>query len=113
MEFHYHDVDRDILIVSADGGLNASTADTFLGSLEALIESGARKVIVDCRQLHHISSSGLGLLLRLHSRLAERGGDVKLANVRGTIASLIAKTRLSDILQLYPGVDEARRAFDR
>lgn len=111
MEFYYHGVDRDILIVMADGGLNAKTADTFVGSLEALIDSGARKVIVDCTKLRYISSSGLGVLIQLHNRLAERGGDVKLANVRGVIANLIAKTRLSDVVQIYPGVDEARQAF--
>jgi anti-anti-sigma factor len=111
MEFYYHDVDRDILIVSADGGLNAQTADQFISGIETMIDGGARRLIVDCTQLRYISSSGLGLLIRLHNRMAKHGGDVKLACVRGAIASMITKTRLSDILQLYPGVDDARAAF--
>ncbi len=111
MEFYYHGVERDILIVSAAGGLNSTTADQFVDGLETMIDAGARKLIVDCTQLRYISSSGLGLLLRLHKRMERHGGNVKLASVRWPIANMIAKTRLSDILQLYAGVDDARAAF--
>lgn len=111
MEFFYHDVDRDVLIVSADGGLNMDTADQFIASLETVIDAGVHKVVVDCSRLGYISSAGLGLLLRLHHRLARHGGQVALANVRGTIASIIANTRLSDVFRIYGDVDEARRAL--
>ncbi len=111
MEFFYHDVDRNILIVSADGGLNLDTAEQFIDSLETIIDAGVRRVVVDCANLRYISSAGLGLLLRLHHRLASHGGNVMLANVRGGIASIVANTRLSDVFRIYGDVDEACRAL--
>ena len=56
MEFYYHDVDDDVLILNADGGLAAFTRDQFVGELEKAIDAGCRKLIVDCKRLTYISS---------------------------------------------------------
>ena len=34
MEFYYHDTDGDVLILNADGGLAAVSAEEFVGELE-------------------------------------------------------------------------------
>ena len=47
MEIYYHSVDKDILILSADGGLNADNADWFVSELEKLVQAGIRKLIVE------------------------------------------------------------------
>src|SRR5438067_13796329 len=53
MEFFFHELDRQVLILSADGGLNADTAAEFVGQLESLIDSGVRseerRVGKECR----------------------------------------------------------------
>ena len=75
MEFYYHSVDKDVLILSADGGLNADNADWFVSELETLVQSGIRKLIVDCKKLRFISSFGVGVLVKLSKKLAEKGVD--------------------------------------
>jgi anti-anti-sigma factor len=111
MEFYYHDVDKDVLILSADGGLLSDNAHYFVGELEKFVEAGARKLIVDCTQLKKISSYGIGVLITLHRRLAKQGGDVKLACVTGIISKVIHVSGLESTFQIYPKVDDARRAF--
>ena len=111
MELYYHDVDRDVLILSADGGLIADTAEQFVGELGRFVELGCRKLIVDCTRLTYISSYGLGVLVRLHKKLASRGGDVKLAAIAGAIPTLLSMVRLDRVFEIYPTVDEAREAF--
>ncbi len=111
MEFYYHDVDKDVLILSADGGLVSHTAKRFVGELDRLVKLGCRKLIVDCTRLTTISSYGLGILIRLHSRLSRNRGDVKIAAVSGMIPRLIAMTKLDDVFHIYDTVDEAREAF--
>ena len=111
MEFYYSDVDKDVLILSADGGLIAQTADQFVDELDQFIQSGARKLVVDCHRLTFVSSYGLGVLVRLHKKLAAKGGDVKLASVSGAIPKLITMTHLDKIFQMYPDVASALRAF--
>lgn len=111
MEFYYKDVEKDVLILSADGGLNADTADQFVGELETLVESGIRKLVVDCTKLSYISSYGVSILVRLRSKLAKRGGDIKLASVQNIIVTLFEIADLHKIFGMYPRLDEAIKAF--
>ena len=71
MEFYYDHTDRDVLILSADGGLMADNAGRFVDELERYVDLGIRKLIVDCSRLTRITSYGLGVLLGLHKRLAK------------------------------------------
>ena len=111
MELYYHRVDKDVLILSADGGLDSRNAEHFVDELGRLVDAGARKLVVDCSQLRYISSYGIAVLVRLHKKLAVRGGDVKLACVDTMIARLIQVAGLDRVFQIYVNVDEARGAF--
>lgn len=111
MEFYYDAVDKDVLILSADGGLLSDSANDFVGELERYVTLGIAKLIVDCSRIDRISSHGLGVLVKLHKRMARLGGDVKLAAVSGTFGKLIRITGLGSVLEIYSTVDDARRAF--
>jgi anti-sigma B factor antagonist len=111
VEFYYHEVDRDVLILRADGGINADNAAQFVTDLEKLVEAGLTRIIIDCAGLEHISSYGIGVLLRLHKRLARHGGDVKLAGVHTALATVLRIARVDLLFDLYPDVDRARLAF--
>ena len=111
MEIYYDDVDSEVLVVKADGGLNAQTAEGFVEELEKLVEAGLRKIIVDCSSLDYISSYGIGVLIMLHSHLTRHGGDVKFAAVKGVIVEVLRLTRLNKLFEIYPDVSRARLAF--
>ena len=113
MDFYYDRVDRDVLILSADGGLMADNTSRFVHELERFIELGARKLIIDCTRLTQISSMGVGMLVTVHKRMAKKGGDVKLAGVTGVVGKVIRMTGLGAMLQIYPTVRDARHAFGR
>ena len=111
MEFAYDEVENDVLILKADGGLNADTAEQFVRDIERLVEAGLRKVIVDCAELGYVSSLGLGVLVRLHGRMKRQGGEVKIAGLHGMAAQMLAITRLNSLFAMYPDVNRARLAF--
>jgi anti-sigma B factor antagonist len=111
MEFYYHELDGSVLILSADGGLNADTAASFVSQLESLIEFGVKKIIIDCTKLTYISSYGIGVLVRLHNKLAKLGGDVKIAAAPSRVLQALNLVRLGSIFELYPDVNQARLAF--
>jgi anti-sigma B factor antagonist len=111
MEFYYRDTDRDVLILRADGGIDSHNAQEFLSHLQRLIEAGARKLLVDCSRLGYISSFGITTLIRLHKRMAERGGHVKLAAVQSPLFRLLEITRLNQVFHSYPSVEEALKSF--
>jgi anti-sigma B factor antagonist len=111
MELYYHELDRSVLILSADGGLNADTAADFVSQLESMIEAGVKKMIIDCTRLTYVSSYGIGVLVRLHNKLAKLGGDVKIAAAPGFVIQALNVVRLGKLFELYPDVNQARLAF--
>ena len=111
MEFHYDDVQENILIIKADGDLNLQTADALVESTGKLIDAGLHSIIIDCSELDHISSYGLGVLVRLHKRMDEKIGDVKIASVKGLVANILRLTRMNKLFAIYPDVESARKAF--
>ena len=111
MEFFYHELDKDVLVLSADGGLNADTADQFVRELESLVDAGVKKIIVDCTRLDYISSYGIGVLVRLHNKLAKHGGDVKVAAAQSKVIQVMTMMRMGEVFSIYPDVDRAGLAF--
>ena len=111
MEFYYDEIDSDVLILAADGGLNGDTADQFVDEIMKLVDAGLTRIIVDCTKLSYISSYGFGCLIRIHNRMKKHGGDVKIANVSGIVPQAMRMMRLDKLFELYPDVSQARLAF--
>ena len=111
MEFYYHETDRDVLILSADRELDSYVSTRFIEDLQRVIDGGARKLAIDCSPLGYVSSIGIASLIRLYKRVAEHGGHVKLVAVQAPLARLLEITRLKQVFQVYPTLDDALRAF--
>jgi anti-sigma B factor antagonist len=111
VEFYYHEIDKDVLIIAADGGINRQTSGQFVQEVLGLIDGGQAKIIIDCRNLTYISSYGLGVLLRLHKRAKTAGGDVKIASIHSRVADVLSLVHLNRIFEIYPDVNRARLEF--
>src|SRR5437868_3692959 len=111
MEFYFHELDKSVVILSADGGLNADTASEFIQQLETLVDTGVKQIIVDCTNLQYISSFGVAVLVRLHNKLAKHGGDVKIAAAQSPILKVLGVMRMGKFFEIYPDVNQARLAF--
>jgi anti-anti-sigma factor len=107
VEFYLEEIDHGVAILAVDGGLDAQTEQQFLESIEKILQGGVRKLIIDCDKLKHISSGGVGTLIRLHKRMAERGGDVKLVAVHGMTFDVLQILSLDKVFDIY----RARLAF--
>ena len=111
MQTFVQERDGDLLIVSADGGLDRDTAHQLLEDVGRHVDAGARSIIVDCSRLAVISSAGIGTLLQLHGAMKARGAQVRLAGLQGLVAQALHLTRLDTVFELFPDVNAARLAF--
>ena len=111
MEFYYHEIDNDVLVIVADGGIDRKTAAEFLDGIHELIAGGIKRIIVDCQHLGFISSYGLSVLLRLHKRARVEGGEVKLACVHSRVVAVLELLHLNRIFEVYPDVNRALLEF--
>ena len=111
MEICYDDVQDNVLIIKASGKLNSQTADEFVESIGKMVDIRLWNIIVDCSELDHISSYGLGVLIRLHKQMDDKLGDIKIASAKGLIVDVLRLTRLDKLFKIYPDVESARKAF--
>ncbi|MEW2304188.1 STAS domain-containing protein [Streptomyces sp. NPDC006655] len=58
-------------------------------------------VVVDCTGLTFCDSSGISCLIRIHQRLSEQGGVLRLAAVPSSVARVFALTGLGQVIGVY------------
>ena len=81
--------------------------------MQALVgEADSAKFVLDFVNVGHMSSSALGMLITLHKRVHQRGGQLRLCNIRPSIYEVFVITRLNEILQIYPSRQEAVASID-
>ena len=59
---YHHEAFPDVLVLEATGKLDSAAADFMLDCIQGYIERGAKKLVIDCEDLHMITSVGLGML---------------------------------------------------
>lgn len=111
METYAQEIDGDLLVLTADGGINRGTAQQLIDSVTKLVDAGVRHIIVDFTKVDLITSSGISTLLLLNRSMRNRGAEVKLAGLHGMVAQVLQLSRLDRIFELYPDVAQARLAF--
>jgi len=111
VEFIPLEIDGDIFVLQADGGLDRSNAARFLDDVDALVKNGMSRLIIDCSALQTITSEGFAALLRASHRARRIGGDVKIAGPKGMVAQALHITRLNVVFDVFPDVEHARQAF--
>lgn len=111
LKFESRMVDEEILALILEGDLNSVTTEEFNQEVNRHLESGCKKIIIDCRNLGYISSLGIGSLVALKTRLNRQGGTVKLSTLRGPVAQLMKAVRLDKMLDIYGDLEFARQSF--
>jgi anti-sigma B factor antagonist len=101
----------DVFVFHCQGRLvfgdeGAVLRERVVGMLE-----GSPNVVVNLREVDHIDSGGIGVLIGLLVSARNRGGDLKLVAPNQHVSDVLRRTNLHTIFKLYAHVDEAVAAF--
>ncbi|MDF2571665.1 MAG: anti-anti-sigma factor [Sporomusa sp.] len=97
---HSLTVSGNQVTVSLDGKIYAHDAGIVRDELLEIIDQGATDIRFDLSKLNYIDSSGLGVLVTVHKRTAEKNGRLVLAGVQGMAAEILKRTRLDKVLHI-------------
>lgn len=102
----------DVVVISPVGRLVPDQEDLiFRERIDALIDQGICKIVVDLHDVVLLDSGGIGVLVaKLHS-LRRCGGDLRLAHLTPRTERLLAITHLLSIFQTFATVDDAVGSF--
>ena len=106
MSLETHHLTDGVAVISLSGDLNALSLTQFKEEVRFLMADDFHSIVVDCRELGMISSSGLAGLLWARSKVNVRGGKIYLTHVSAVIGDILAITRLSTILSIVPTTRE-------
>jgi len=71
-----------------------------LNKVEELLNGITKSTVLDFKNLKYISSSGLGILIKVQRRLDATGGKIKIINASDHIRELFTVTRFDLIFDI-------------
>ena len=101
----------DLSIVHIGGFVDAHTAGRFEAALQAEIDAGRYRLIVDCSRLTYISSAGLGVFMGFVEETREHGGDIKVCGLIPKVRQVFDMLGFGAVFDLVEDVPAAARRF--
>ena len=68
-------------------------------------------LLLNFRNVEHLSSAALGMLIKLNDQVAKRSGRLKLSDIRPQIYQVFKITRLNRLFDVHDSASEALNAF--
>jgi len=73
------------------------------------ILDGAKTFVVDLSEVRYISSSGIGLLITMLTKMRNAGGEVYLTAPSEHVKKLLIITKLNNIFTVFDSVDDFKK----
>lgn len=83
----------------------------FVPQIEAMIDEGKTRFVLNMAELAWINSTGVGLLVGARRKIDDAGGRVVLAGVTDRVRDILKVVGLLAIWELYDDVDTACASF--
>jgi stage II sporulation protein AA (anti-sigma F factor antagonist) len=103
--------ENDATLVKLTGRLDAVTAPEYEKKMQELINGGEIRFVIDFEGLDYISSAGLRGLLVIAKLLKAKSGQVRFANVAGTVKEVFDISGFGSIFQMDATVAAALAAL--
>jgi anti-sigma B factor antagonist len=77
------------------------------------VNDKVRDFVVDLSEVRYISSSGIGLLITMLTKMRNAGGEVYLSAPSEHVKKLLIITKLNNIFTVFPSIEEAKAAVQK
>jgi anti-anti-sigma factor len=98
-------------IMEITGRLDGATASSIEEDALLCIQSGARRLVLDCSGLHYITAAGLRSLLNLARTMKNSGGHFGVCGLQPQIETMFESVGLDLIIAVYNNTDHAIAAL--
>lgn len=98
---------KDALVVSVTGRMDAVTSPDFEKRFSELLATGEKTVIVDLAGLDYVSSAGLRAILTAAKRVSAAKGKLTFVGVKGQVQEVLKISGFLSILTVFATEEEA------
>ena len=98
-------------LVTVTGALNAPVAESFHNQFGVWFDTqpDVKQVVVDLGGVSFLDSLGLGALISIFKRIAERGGDMRLVRPQQAVKLVLEITNTSRIFHTFGTLEDAMK----
>jgi anti-sigma B factor antagonist len=100
-----------VTVVQVEGQLIVGNRHELKDLVQAALDRGDRRLLVDFSRTGYIDSSGLGALVSVSKRIREAGGELRLAGLNDDLRSLFELTKLDTLFTISETPDQALTSF--
>jgi anti-sigma B factor antagonist len=91
----------DVVVLDVIGRITLGEGNAMLREIvRGLTEEGHKKVILNLGDVNYIDSSGIGELVKTHTTVRNKGGQLRLVNLNKRVNDLLQMTRLSAVFDI-------------
>jgi anti-sigma B factor antagonist len=110
---HREVLEGRVTIVDVSGPLDSETAGDFEDYIRKLLEKSMIYILLDAGEIPHVSSEGIGAMLFIQKRFAEKYGFFVIYSLNREIAALFSLLGFDKVLRIVSSRIEAMEIMDR
>jgi anti-sigma B factor antagonist len=100
-----------VAVVQVEGQLIVGNRQELKDLVQAALDRGDRRMLIDFSRTGYIDSSGLGALVSLSKRIREAGGELRLSGLNEDLRSLFELTKLDTLFAIAETPQQALASF--
>ncbi len=102
----------DVTVLDISGRISLGEGNVMLRDMvRDLADKGNNRIILNLGEVNYIDSSGLGELVKTHTTVRNKGGELKLTNLNQRVHDLLQMTRLSAVFDIQKDEASAIKSF--
>ncbi len=102
---------NNITLVVLRGEIGTETVNQFKDKIDALINEGHKRLIMDFQEVNYLNSMGLGVVAATLKKVKKDKGDLKLINLSTSVQELFELTRLTKVFEIFDSEESAIKSF--
>lgn len=107
MEIDKSEIGERVGLLRLSGRLNMVAAPRLKEAIDAVVEGGAPRVVVDLTEVSFMDSSGLGALIAGLKKTRQASGDLRIAGPNEQVLTVLRLTNLDRVLRPRETVEAA------
>lgn len=97
----------DVVVVRVEGRLDAASSPQLEEKINAIIDQGHFKLILNLSGVEYLSSAGMRLLLAASKKLKHLEGKLVACSLSDDVMEVIKMAGFQQVVEFYPNEDES------
>jgi len=107
-----HEKTPGVFVITPFGGIDITTSPILEKKVDQLIESGAKTMVFDMRDVDYVSSAGIRVVLKAQKAMKKRDGKLMMVNFQPQVRKVFEIINALPAQQIFSSIEEMDAYLD-